>query len=286
MDTPRDTPQPDPPPPVISDEDVDRLLRQAEDLAQTIVEDVGVERIHTSAHTAQLGGPEPNPLSAVELVAHDLAELKATIEEVSPQIEQALTRALEEPVRKEEPTAQERNKNQTIEAPAKTEKPEPAASAPPPAMSPADEKKNEAPTEPVASDPEAPQPAQVAPSAEASPVTETPIAPQRTRSMVRAAAMFLPNMLTSVFVLLDRPFAGMPASTKNLIGAVGVASLVTGAAALFMPRIMQSNPYATMEPLPHPELAAEAAPSEHAASHEAEEKPHEEKPAEHGGGHH
>lgn len=297
MDTPHDTPQPDPPPPVISDEEVDRLLRQAETLAQTIVEEVGVEMTTVRPHAAQFGGPEPNPLSAVELVAHDLAELKATIEEVSPEIQKAIAEAVRESDRKA-PRVEEVSPAARVDV--KTENPQPTPSTPASVEKAGDEKKP--PAGAVAGDPDASRPGDVAHGGEPNPVIDASPGgsspPKRTRSFVVAVAMFIPNTLMNIFVMLDRPFAGMSASAKNLIGAVGLASMVMGAAALFMPRIIQSNPYASMEPLPHPvatEGHDEHGGGGHEGSHdeaakesheEAPKEAHEEKPVEHGGGHH
>ena len=85
MDSPNDKPLPEETPPAISDEEVERLLEQAQTLANDLVEDVGVDagklRATLSA-SGELGGPEPDPLGAVELVELDVDQLRGTLREM------------------------------------------------------------------------------------------------------------------------------------------------------------------------------------------------------------
>ena len=303
MERPNDRQEPDRPAPIISDEEVNRLLYQAQSLAEEIIAEVGVNAIEEHGPAPQLGGPEPDALSAVDLVTQDLAELKETLEEASPEIQQALLDALSESDAREEAGPQDvRAVGPPNASTAAAEAIGEAADLHESGAKLVDaalraEESEGAPDSPAAASTADADPTDVTVAELPSDGAGTPaeskveaVPESKTIGMVRSAVFFVPNTLVKALILLDRPFAWVPDAAKNVIGAVGIASLVTGAGAMFMPRMMPSNPYATMEPLPHP---APEAQGEHGAEHSEKSEPeaappkeHEEKPAEHGESHH
>ncbi len=54
----------------------------------------------------------------------------------------------------------------------------------------------------------------------------------------------MPGGIVGFFLLLDRPFAGVPATAKRMIGGVAVVTLLMGLLAWLLPGLLESNPYA------------------------------------------
>lgn len=53
----------------------------------------------------------------------------------------------------------------------------------------------------------------------------------------------MPGGLVGVFVLFDRPFAGLSPATKQAIGYVAIVTILMGIASLVLPGLLESNPY-------------------------------------------
>jgi hypothetical protein len=98
----------------------------------------------------------------------------------------------------------------------------------------------------------------------------------------RGIAVAIPNLFMYSVILADRPFARLSPATKQTLGVVGLITLVMGVASIVLPKVLRSNPYAMMEPLPRASAAAgehgESSSETHAdkssaAEHKAEDKP-------------
>lgn len=64
--------------------------------------------------------------------------------------------------------------------------------------------------------------------------------------MLRNIAVSLVNWLVRFITMLDAPFARLSLNTKTALGLIGLVSLLTGAFALLAPRLLSHNPYAAM----------------------------------------
>ncbi len=58
----------------------------------------------------------------------------------------------------------------------------------------------------------------------------------------------MPGGIVGVFVLLDRPFAGLSPTTKQALGYVALVTILMGIASLVVPGLLESNPYAEIPP--------------------------------------
>lgn len=66
--------------------------------------------------------------------------------------------------------------------------------------------------------------------------------------MAKAVALAPVKATISVVVLIDKPFAGLSATTKLALGLIGLVSLIMGIAAIFLPKLLQSNPFENIAP--------------------------------------
>lgn len=295
MQDPANNPTPGEPPLTVSDEEVERLLQQAESLTKEIVEDVGEKPTPDAAHDntgGQFGTVEPDPEAAVELVAQDIAHLTKTITVEPPtetiENEDAVSIAMTDAL----PVATDQDVEATDEAlTVTTDEVQPDVDV---EMSPTDDHvavgadPNESTNSPDSTSPEADD-------ATAAPGLEWPIQRRGITRVARHVALYsarslifaVPNACIRLIMLLDLPFRGFRPGVKSVLGVIGLISLLMGGVAMLAPSMMQSNPYALMPPQPHMEVPPA---SEHGgeakAEHKEEAKPaHDEKKPE-GGGHH
>ncbi len=269
-----DSPQPQPPHSdpslVISDEEVEQLLNQAETLVEEIAENTVDEQIE-AADAAQpaddLVTADPSsPDSDLETAAVDaLQAVEATSE-----IAQELTEILDEA-----PTAAATSQDHD-DVPAEPVEELEAPQAPI-ANAALDEVVDEAdsgqlidmaPAEPVEEIPieetplaqaasveaEPQSPPVTSPPQPAAPVVKVPIKillAAAGRGILRAL-MAIPiavaNLLLRLIVLLDRPFDGLAVETKLRIGLIALITIFMGTAAWILPRITAHNPYLEMGP--------------------------------------
>jgi len=293
MESKPDTPPPGDPLEVLSDSHVEELLNQAEGLVGEIASAAGVDgpRETTGGPTGELGSIEPDPLSAVELTAMDIAEIRRAVESD----EQAEHAAAEDP----RTAMAAADTAASIEQPAGQQSPSPVAEHPladanelpacvtvsagddPPPNPDAPERLPVHQPEDSSDPPEVagePQPLSGnQPSSSlgvADAATEPGAAPKRRLGLQRLAiaplrffwrgvgrtAGLAANLTGRIIVALDRPFAKLSPRAKNNLGIVGLITLLAGLAGLILPGMLAHNPYAEMEPRPSQE-AVTAAPN-------------------------
>jgi hypothetical protein len=253
MERPNDNPAPNRLPPKITNQEIERILHEAESLAGEIVDTVDLKRPLDQAGTSaagQFGAIEPDPLAALELVEQDLA-----------QVQDALPPA---------PFAPEQGTKGDTASPGTIELKPPDLPPPPIPDRVVDGGRHQAiqviapPTDagprksPPISSPRAASAAEEhiqhsssSPDAESTTGSGLPKAarPFAYRT-IRHVAVSLPNALMGIVILLDRPFASLSSYAKRIAGIVGLISLAMGLVAMFAPRMLAHNPYAQMEPRP------------------------------------
>ncbi len=285
-------PNPDQPPLTIGDQEIERLLQQAESLTHEIVEGVGAEAspdAPTGNPAGQLGDAEPDPEAAVELVTQDVAQLVADVSEppAAPSAESFDAEAIDaeadgaEAANGPEAAESVAAVDQDVEA---TEDDAAIESAE------ANEADELVPIESGTSDAPATESLVVAAVVEqsASPQPESPllpVAPEPDNSvpprrpfagLMKHAAIYtartivfaVPNICIRLLMLLDWPFRGISPGFKNALGVIGLITMLMGGVAMVAPSMMKHNPYAAMPPFPQkaePKEAAKA--SEPAAKH-------------------
>jgi hypothetical protein len=66
--------------------------------------------------------------------------------------------------------------------------------------------------------------------------------------VAKAAALAIPHAFLGILEAIDRPFAGLSPKTKRAIGYVALITVVMGIASLVLPSLLNNNPYANMPP--------------------------------------
>lgn len=270
MDSSNDAPKPDQPPINVSDQEVERILQEVEALANEIVETGDLDRPRDESATmpvGQFGVIEPDPLAAIELVAASATE-----------VTQALGSAVATPACDiADVSAHEDRTSSMTETRSSIDQLDPEISSAdltdsaPRSLSPEPEQRRARDTTPSSTSESTELNVDDAVSAPTAP-TSAPDAslegPPRSnarnmRDLPRAAAVALPNAVMRLVIASDRPFAWISPAGKNTIGLLGLMTLVMGLASILLPRMLERNPYAVMEPLP--KMAD--APAEHGENH-------------------
>lgn len=285
-------PNPDQPPLTIGDQEIERLLQQAESLTNEIVEGVGAEAspdAPTGNPAGQLGDAEPDPEAAVELVTQDVAQLVAEVSEppAAPSAEPFDAEAVDA----EPDGGMTANEPETAESVAAIDQDVEATDDDAAIESAeANEADELAPIESGTPDAAVTETMVVAAAVEQStaPQQESPlppvamaaddsVPPRRTFSgHVKHAAIYtartvvfaVPNICIRLLMLLDWPFRQMSPGVKNALGVIGLITMMMGGVAMVAPSMMKHNPYAAMPPFSQKAEPKEAAkPSAPAASH-------------------
>ncbi len=273
-----------PPDPPLADEEVDRLLREAEALTLEISKETGVET--RDQDTLPPGADSEVPLdaeAAAENAKSQVQELASVLsdDEVNKLIQGAVEASeAEEPPSDAITECMPESGLNVEHAPTSDDLPgsDPGASAAglAPLTSQATESDPESPIVSGRDDPpQAAKPGPAAPEANASERTtpepgdsekdpaeseqkqarkKVPLR-ARIKTSIRfarrcgATALFaLPNACLGTLILLDRPFAGLTATTKRRIGLIGIITVVMGILSFVLPMLLSNNPYEDIEP--------------------------------------
>lgn len=260
------------PPIVVSDDEVEQLLQQAESLVGRIADDSGVEaaspeEMMNAAVELPLADPaiEPqsdNALQAVEATDEISNELSEILDQASEAVSVETVAVPQEPIDNsmvEEPDEAVDAMMESIESAALNEVLDEFDTGQP-AEPVRDEKiektSNEdqamEPAEPVQTESSTPPPETVQPQS-AEPPPKLPLK-KRLAAFGRAilrAMMAVPiaivNLILRLIVLVDRPFAALASETKLRIGLLGLVTIFMGISAWVLPRITDHNPYLTMD---------------------------------------
>lgn len=285
-------PNPDQPPLTIGDQEIERLLQQAESLTHEIVEGVGAEAspdAPTGNPAGQLGDAEPDPEAAVELVTQDVAQLVADVSEppAAPPAESFDAKAVDSEsdggMTANEPEAAESVAavDQDVEAADDDAAIESAEANDADELAPIESgTPDAAATEAIGvaaaiEQSSAPQPDSPLPPT--APAADDSVPPRRTfAGLMKHAAIYaartivfaVPNICIRLLMLLDWPFRGMSPGVKNALGVIGLITMMMGGVAMVAPSMMKHNPYAAMPPYPQKAEPKEAAKAgEPAAKH-------------------
>ncbi|MBI5763598.1 MAG: hypothetical protein HZA51_08755 [Planctomycetes bacterium] len=283
-------PNPDQPPLTVGDQEIERLLQQAESLTHEIVEGVGAKASPDAATgnpAGQLGDAEPDAEAAVELVTQDVAQLVAevnesadaapgaeSVEDASENAEDVGSLTANEPETADSVAAVDQDVEATDDDAAIESSEANSADA----LSQIESgESEEAPPAVSAIELVATEAVAAPPEAQADSASTNLVPPRRTLGglikhgaiyMARTVVFAVPNICIRLLMLLDWPFRGISPGVKNALGAIGLISMMMGGVAMFAPSMMKHNPYAAMPPFPQKAEPKEAAkPSEPAAKH-------------------
>jgi len=243
-----DAPTPDDAPLSVGDDEVDRLLKEAESLTAEIAEDAGVDTKPSDPDAApdpagqatpgDLGDAPPDPLSAAakaETAARGLSDLLQDAEAAAPPDD-----ADEDEFAA--PTTPQQNEDDFNGFATLTEDEHAAFDS---ATDGGGGGGGETP---------APKEGEEEASDETEAVTPERLAliPRCRRSLesvtrsLRSVPTNIPAGVKAVIVWTDRPFAGLSLSLKRALGAIALASILTGIAAWVLPGALEHNPFADM----------------------------------------
>lgn len=278
-------PNPDQPPLTVGDQEIERLLQQAESLTHEIVEGVGAEASPDAATgnpAGQLGDAEPDPEAAVELVTQDVAQLVVDVSgrptdaiytesvvDASVDAETAGVVTANEPETVEAVNAVDQDveapdDNAAIESSEANESEELAQVEPTESdelVDAASTQESVADAEPVEALADAPLPLTDSAPADL-------VSPPRTfGGFIKHVAIYsartivfaVPNICIRLLMLVDWPFRGMSPGVKNALGVIGLITMLMGGVAMVAPSMMKHNPYAAMPPFPQKAEPKEAA---------------------------
>ena len=283
MDPKEQSPSPDDSPISVGAEELERLLNQAESLVADISSGVGVaegQREPKELHATPFPD-KPDALAALEETAAHVDKLKRQTGELSEPVE-----VPEATVVEEEPSAPVKDNGLEIkdagaltgdDSPS-TEKPtlikevskerlpadrpsiELAATAEKKSVAPAKQKARativleppDSPAAKVADQPKTPEQAIGTAVDQPAPIVVRSVGwrrfPKLIFGMTKAIALAPVKATIAVVVLIDKPFAGLSATTKLALGLIGLISLIMGVAAIFLPKLLQSNPFEHVGP--------------------------------------
>lgn len=283
MDPKEQSPSPDDSPISVGAEELERLLNQAESLVADISSGVGVaegQREPKELHATPFPD-KPDALAALEETAAHVDKLKRQTGELSEPVEVPVATVVEE-----EPSAPVKDNGLEIkdagaltgdDSPS-TEKPtlikeeskerlpadrpsiELAATAEKKSVAPAKQKARativleppDSPAAKVADQPKAPEQAIGTTVDQPAPIVVRSVGwrrfPKLIFGMTKAIALAPVKATIAAVVLIDKPFAGLSATTKLALGLIGLISLIMGVAAIFLPKLLQSNPFEHVGP--------------------------------------
>lgn len=245
MDTPEKTPRPDDAGLTVPNEEVERLLTEAQSLVAEISGELGSGETADDADRPSAAiPPDVDALSAVEMAAVQVETLDAALADAQPAVD--ATDLIVEAARQRDVAAvpegmDDRATGEDVrDDTADVDREKPIAGL----------------KEPVAAALEQLQ--GHVPAAEAA--VAVPPRAAMWRIVIRPpmrAAKFVGVMVGNVFisvinwfvrmaVMLDVPFSRIPPSAKTALGLIGLVSLLTGIFAFLAPSLMSRNPYAEM----------------------------------------
>ena len=277
MDTRENSPTPDDSRLTVSNEELERLLQNAESLVADIADGVGgseAERRPKELHASPFPD-KPDALDALEQTAAQVDRVEKQTGAAPASVEAQTTDAHEPPETEsrddsEAPAAVDEESEFTEspgesatadQMPDETEPDETETDDSAPASRRPESAK--APGEPGGEKPATPAPpANDADPTEASssdgddsatPPSEAPLSKgrKRLRAAFRAArtvALFPLTATIEILILIDKPFARLRPTTKLVLGLMGLVSLIMGIAAFFLPKLLASNPYTSIPP--------------------------------------
>lgn len=254
MAEPEKIPLPEDPPVTIAEDEVERLLSQAESLAGEIAAATGVDPTPGGGESppvpaSPLGG-EPDPLAATEDVERTLSDLNNLVAEVQQQ-DSVGDPQVGPGVRVEEAPA----------APAAAETASTAVKPPAAGHEPGfDFDPSTVGESTVRLD----EPGGIGDSGDPmlDGITGPRLSDGETRpfkkvlagwliafpARAKAAAASVPRALLRLLEIVDRPFGGISPSTKRLIGYLAVVTLIMGIASWTLPSLLDHNPYEKLGP--------------------------------------
>ncbi|GMU33080.1 MAG: hypothetical protein HS101_08820 [Planctomycetia bacterium] len=283
MDPKEQTPSPDDSPISVGAEELERLLNQAESLVADISSGVGVadeQREPKELHATPFPD-KPDALAALEETAAHVEKLKRQTGDDSHLVE-----VPDATVDEEKPSDSEKGNELVIKGEGKltggdapsTKKPtlikeesnerfpadrpliELAATAEKKSVAPARQKARativleppDSPAAKVSDQPKTPEQAIGTTVDQPAPIVVRSVGwrrfPRLIFGMTKAIALAPVKATIAVLVLIDKPFAGLSATTKLALGLIGLISLIMGVAAIFLPKLLQSNPFEHVGP--------------------------------------
>jgi len=283
MDSKEQSPSPDDSPISAGAEELERLLNQAESLVADISSGVGVadgQREPREVHATPFPD-KPDALAALEETAAHVDKLKRQTGEVS-EPEEIPKATVDAEVPSDSTMGNEPEINAEGEFTggdaASTEKPtlikdeskerlpadrpsiEFAATAEKKSVAPAKQKARativleppDSPAAKVADQPRTPEQAVDTAVDQPAPIVVRSVGwrrfPKLIFGMAKAIALAPVKAAIAVVVFIDKPFAGLSATTKLALGLIGLISLIMGVAAIFLPKLLQSNPFEQVGP--------------------------------------
>ncbi len=283
MDPKEQSPSPDDSPISVGAEELERLLNQAESLVADISSGVGVadgQREPKELHATPFPD-KPDALAALEETAAHVDKLKRQTGELSEPVEVPEATVVEEepsaPVKDNELEIKDAGALAGDDSPT-TEKPtlikevskerlpadrpsiELAATAEKKSVAPAKQKARativleppDSPAAKVADQSKTPEQAIGTAVDQPAPIVVRSVGwrrfPKLIFDMTKAIALAPVKATIAVVVLIDKPFAGLSATTKLALGLIGLISLIMGVAAIFLPKLLQSNPFEHVGP--------------------------------------
>jgi hypothetical protein len=283
MDSKEQSPSPDDSPISVGAEELERLLNQAESLVADISSGVGVadeQREPKEVHATPFPD-KPDALAALEETAAHVDKLKRQTGEVSePEEIPKATVDAEVPsdsAKGNEPEIKDEGKFTGDDSPSAEmptlirERPkerlpadrpsiELAVTAEKKSVAPAKQKPRativleppDSPAAKVADQPRTPGQAVDTAVDQPAPIVVRSFGwrrfPKLIFGMAKAIALAPVKAAIAVVVFIDKPFAGLSATTKLALGLIGLISLIMGVAAIFLPKLLQSNPFEHVGP--------------------------------------
>jgi hypothetical protein len=244
MDREENTPLPEDPPVTIGDEEIDRLLSEAEILADDIVTTIGGDSTTPIQDQATDPAVEqmPDPLEAEQATERNLADLQDLVAH---------------PSEGKQAQQQPADTAQADAPPETTAEPETAPDQPGVKNTEADDgpARGEA-VEPDARSDKGPDTAEGKtgeegedPESDASKPEPVPRVLSFRKRLAATGKILLrattsaPRALLGILVLIDRPFSGLPRPAKRFIGFFAIITILMGITSLLLPELLDRNPY-------------------------------------------
>jgi hypothetical protein len=254
MAEPEDSPLPEDPPLTIAEDEVERLLSQAETLAGEIADSAGVDPPLPDGTSAEpdatsAAKDEPDPLAAAEQIEQTLSELNDLVAEANqPDTEPAGEGAANEAGASLPLEGGEATQPETVRAVAGEAEDREKASEfdfDPSVEGDISVSFGEGGSARDAG--ELPDDGTEFPAGQGSlkrPLKERLLAAGMSiPRAAKSAAATIPSAFLLLLENLDRPFAGVSPATKQLIGYIAIVTLLMGIASLVLPGLLEHNPY-------------------------------------------
>lgn len=266
MDAKENSPTPEDSPLTVSNDEIERLLQNAESLVADIADGVGLsdeERSPKELHASPF--PEkPDALEALEKTAEQVDRVEEQTGSMASLGEQDVDTISDSPesetgVEPEEPDVADDQRSPAAPAKGKFADGQPAIEAgpcppSPPESAPKTTESTEAPAKSaLASRQTNLTEASSAKPDETSSTSDSPPSGRLRRLKValgvaRSVALFPLKATIATLILIDKPFKRLRPTTKLVLGLMGLVSLLMGLAAIFLPKLLASNPYESIPP--------------------------------------